>query len=697
MRWKKGHSREAGLDARKALVLAVIALLVSTAFAAEDTGAESWWNKLQDFLSSPARYYTESILGSIVAGLSYNPTLYCPPAPYAAPGCTVSTGMDLLISKWVRILIPFYAVAMLFTALFFLLKAGSPRGRARARSMFLKLLFGAVLVAFSPLIYQAMLDLSSILVNMFWKARPATLNFFLFTADVNLNLYGDMSTRVGYIVDRLAHSGLAFSCIIAYMAMFILMLSGLVLWLRNLMVFFYGVFFPVIIMFYIFEVTKPQGQKWLNQALKWIYVPPFQALILAFTILVAQGLEGITITGMTSYASIISNAITTMIILAGIFSFVLAPMIVGQVMSWMGDVVVAVGLGSGRVWMVTAGGIMAGHGGGALVSADTAFTRASALERLGTASTPSGESGPEGMGAMGSAGHGGYVAGQGHSTQETYGRGGETASGKAITGRGGGSGAASPGDILGGSGAVGLGGGDVSGGQTGDSSSGGGGSPAQSDGGGGGDTSSGTSGGGSKTSQVKNPLQYQDSASRIFAGLGGGGAGGFTPDDVKQEGNSMRGGGSKESWKQQHYNTPTGQTIESEQTIKQETDNKRETGIPIPEPENKLPQGDRMAGIYAGKGGSHDNKDGESIFQALQGERGASGKAENLKAEQDKKMLTKAEELKAKKEGELWEKRLRKEGEKEANRLKMEGEEEHQMLHDMGEKEEQEKRKREKR
>ena len=420
-----------------ALALIAIAVMLLQPWetqAQSSRGYSSIWDKIIDIVTWPARKYCDYILGNIVAGLTQNPTLYCVPGtecttappPYNPAGCTcyVTGGMKPLMNKWLQILVPFYIIAMLFTGLFFLLKAGTPRGRARARGMFVKLLMGLVLVALAPVIYQALLELSKMFVDLFLHELHPTINLWFFSVPVDITLFGETNDHLSDVSARISHSGLSLACIFICLALIIYIIAGIMVWLRNIMVFFYGVFFPVIIFFYSFEVTKPQGQQWMNAALKWIFSPALQALILAFTIEVSERMTLLNFTGIGTLDEFIvhmmGRAMGGMVVLAGLLSFALAPMIVGQLMAWLGDAISAVGLGTGRQWMVGVGGILAGGGAGAIIQADAEYARGASYERYLSSMTSSPSLGPKTVsappkGATGSmgGGYGGYIAGGG--------------------------------------------------------------------------------------------------------------------------------------------------------------------------------------------------------------------------------------------------------------------------------------------
>ncbi|MFH0862515.1 MAG: hypothetical protein V1875_05735 [Candidatus Altiarchaeota archaeon] len=403
-----------------ALALAGLAFspLFAQAQAKKDAGAIT---QIKNELIKPAQETNLLLFGSVLEGLEDNPRVYCPPG-----ACTVSPGIDILMHIWSSLLVPFYVIALLFTALFFLIKAGTPRGRARARSMFLKLIFGMVLVVASPMIYQFLLDLSAKMVKFFFgmygtAAHPAVINLFIVRIPLELNPFQefDQSSNFNLLSAMINSTGLNMNCIFASFESLVLLSGQIIMWVRKLMILFYATFFPLIIFMYSFEVTKPEGNKWLNGALKWIFVPPLQAIILVFMTAIAKdihfslGMMTFSVSGIIDAVSLklISDSMAGCIFLAGIAGFVFAPLLITQLMSWLGNAVVAVGLGTGNQWMVALGGLLAGGGSGAIIQADAEYARGSALQRYMNSMQSTGSLGSRGGHPSGAAGSPGGAAG----------------------------------------------------------------------------------------------------------------------------------------------------------------------------------------------------------------------------------------------------------------------------------------------
>lgn len=425
----------------------IIALLINTFASAAGKGYSDAAEKVVNVIISPAEKSNNILFDSVFNSLEDNPVVFCPPGP---PGCTVSpSSITTLMQIWSNLLIPFYVIAILFTALFFLIKAGSPRGRARARSMFVKLVFGMILVALSPVIYQVLLDTSKNMV-LFSLGRygtatnPATVNLGLVQVPLTINPFNnfDVGPNLNILSGFVNFSGLG--CIFTLFETIMLLLGNIVSWTRKMMILFYATFFPLILFLYSFEITKPEGNKWLNGALKWIFVTPLQAMLLVFmtgiTTDIHLGVGNLTFSISSiidaTIMKLISDSMAGMVFLAGVAGFVAAPLIITQLMSWLGNAVIAVGLGTGRGWMVGLGGLLAGGGSGAIIQADNEAARQSALQRHRNSMLAIGAPGPASTsGAEGTTGS--SPAGGGYRRGDSGSGGGGRMPGPGLLGEGG--------------------------------------------------------------------------------------------------------------------------------------------------------------------------------------------------------------------------------------------------------------------
>ncbi|MFC2162758.1 hypothetical protein ACFLRF_03680 [Candidatus Altiarchaeota archaeon] len=341
------------------------------------------------------------LAGVEIATLTYNPVIYCIPTPPGPPGCRVTEGVDEIMLLFINLTIPFYSIALMFTALFFIFKSGSPRARARSRSMFLKLIFGMIFVVASPMIYQFLLDLSSFMTEYVIHGSARSFNFGIFDLALPDSPMPTLADNINLLSHPLRYSpGVIASCIYGLVYLMSWIFASIIAWVRNIMVFVYGVFFPIIIFFYSFDPTKPWSRKWLNDAIKWIFVPVLQAMILVFTIAITKSFID-----TVSYSSPIRNSMIFFAITSGHVLFAAAPLVAGQILGWIGNAVVAMGLGSGRTWMIAWGGIMSGQGHSAIAYAHSEFSRQRAYENMRMTQSGSGDAGGYVSGGRGSRGY----------------------------------------------------------------------------------------------------------------------------------------------------------------------------------------------------------------------------------------------------------------------------------------------------
>ncbi|MDD5112186.1 MAG: hypothetical protein PHG85_06550 [Candidatus Altiarchaeota archaeon] len=287
--------------------------------------------------------------------LYFNPTTFC----YTPVGCNMTPGVDALRPYIIDILIPVYVVALMFNALFFIVRSSSPAGRARSRRMFFRLILGMVFVIYAPLIYQGMLDLSE-----------GITSYYLQKVDVNK-------------IMALAGFGKAASMCFVQCCMFVVALITIIIMLfRWFMVYIYAVFFPLIMFLHFFEITKPYGTKYLKEAIKWIFVPCLQALI--FYVMVQGPLAtmgSIDPVGIPAeLRALFPQMVSIFVVLAGMVTMCFAPMMMTQIMNFVGTAVYSFGLATDNLPLMSIGGVISGQGSGGFTNAHGHFSRTRAYE-----------------------------------------------------------------------------------------------------------------------------------------------------------------------------------------------------------------------------------------------------------------------------------------------------------------------------
>ncbi|MFH1835811.1 MAG: hypothetical protein ABH851_06455 [Methanobacteriota archaeon] len=293
------------------------------------------------------------LLGFIIM----NPTIYC----WDSTGnCEVSAGIDALLPYFTSILIPLYISAVLFTALYYIVKSTNPRGRARAKAMLSKLLFSMILVAMAPIIYQTLLDLSSALVDAVYNSNATTL--------------GDLNTMT-----EAATGGEIFGvCCVFIIMLSILGWTLIMALLRYFFVVAYAAVFPILIFLYFFDLTRSWGRKYIKEAVNWIFTPVVQILWLVFTLSAMNSVGPMLIHwqpavfGPPIMGAIISWGMT----MVGLVMVGATPLTMNHLMNMVGGGIFAAGLASNNTWITGLGGLLQGRQDAALHAAKSVLTRA---------------------------------------------------------------------------------------------------------------------------------------------------------------------------------------------------------------------------------------------------------------------------------------------------------------------------------
>ena len=335
------------------IALILVSILAITANAANLQSILKW--VLEYFIQWFALLITRGIIaGSIwLIGnlLEWSPVVFCFPNQ---PTCTTTPGINAIYPYIINILVPIYIVAMMFTAMFFIMKSGSPAGRVRARKMFFRLMVGMLFVIYSPMLYQSLLDISNRITSFY-------------VDKVNIN----------DIVAVTSYGKAASMCCLQFCMVIVFLVTFIILLIRWFYVYLYSIFFPLILFMYFFEVTKPYGTKYLKDAIKWIFVPPLQALVLyvmvsgpmvAFATMKISGMAG-------TLQSLFTQMVSSFIILGGMITMCAAPMIMTQILQFVGMAVYSAGLAIDNLPLMSIGGVIAGQGPAAFSAAHGHFSR----------------------------------------------------------------------------------------------------------------------------------------------------------------------------------------------------------------------------------------------------------------------------------------------------------------------------------
>ncbi len=303
----------------------------------------------------------EMEVGWLVTLITVSPTIYCWPDEALPPkNCRVSAGLDKLLPYFIDILVPLYIAAILFTALYFIVKSTNPRGRARAKSMLSKLLFSMVLVTMSPVIYQMMIDTSNAFVDAMYKEPALGLQ--------------DMSS-----LTKAATAGELFGvCCLILFVMLVIAVAAIMVAIRYYFVVVFGALFPILLFLYFFDLTRSWGRKYIREAFNWIFTPVMQMFWLAFAMkaLDATGPVFSSIDPAIFGTEIMGAIISLGMALVGFIMVAISPLTMNHLMGLIGGGIFAIGVASSTPWVAAVGGVMQGRQDAGLHAAKSVLTRA---------------------------------------------------------------------------------------------------------------------------------------------------------------------------------------------------------------------------------------------------------------------------------------------------------------------------------
>ncbi|MEA3254204.1 MAG: hypothetical protein U9Q22_00025 [Candidatus Altiarchaeota archaeon] len=175
-----------------------------------------------------------------------------------------------MINSLIQILQPFYTLVILVTGIYLIFLSGSPKGRARVRSLFPRLIASMVLVSLSSPILQLIYNSSHDLTQEILKRIPVDpAKIFLDTIDGLMLIFSSgtlVSLEGGHIFLLLAF--------ISVLGIF------MVLALRYVILLLFTLIFPASIFLYTFGFTRNMGRTMIEQTLVWTFMQVIVAIVL---------------------------------------------------------------------------------------------------------------------------------------------------------------------------------------------------------------------------------------------------------------------------------------------------------------------------------------------------------------------------------------------------------------------------------
>ncbi len=172
------------------------------------------------------------------------------------------------LSSIIALLEPIYILSILACGFYLILVAGSPKGRARAKSLLPKLMASMVLVTLSPYILELILSASGELTKDLFSLASSSGNIFLETFTYLTQEFAKKST----LSLEGGHLFLV-SAILMTLSIFTMIT------LRYLLITLLIIIFPLAIFLYFLDFTKSIGRKLLEQTFIWSFAQGAMALI----------------------------------------------------------------------------------------------------------------------------------------------------------------------------------------------------------------------------------------------------------------------------------------------------------------------------------------------------------------------------------------------------------------------------------
>ena len=269
-----------------------------------------------------------------------------------------------MVQGFIRILIPVYIIAIIIIGIYILFTSISPEGRARAKSMLLKLILSMIVVSMSMELYSLLVSISKGIA--YSVSGGIYLETSLLPKDVKIELI--------------------------FLLLFVLLITittYIVVFFIKIFILLFAALFPFTLFFYLFDLTKAIGTTLFRYTLMAIFSPVVMALMLSIA---AKSL------GMFYYLSGWEQFTVFFIVGAGFLMIAMAPLMMLGILKWIGGAIAGLGVymamtqprlpligrrGGGLVGgaLTAAGGIGAGMGPGALLAAGASYSFGSAARR----------------------------------------------------------------------------------------------------------------------------------------------------------------------------------------------------------------------------------------------------------------------------------------------------------------------------
>lgn len=210
---------------------------------------------------------------------------------------------------------PFFILGIVLSAAYILLYSESPRGRAKAKAVLIRLIYAMVLVSLSPLIIGLILGFSAGLAG-------TILDYTDVDYAGQMIHFGSLHMRDVFSDLTMIHRTGGVELLLLWETFMLIM--NFVIAMRYLLVILWSIMFPVSILLFSFTPTKRIGKKFLHQTFLWIFVQVGWAIAILLINASAKGMDAV----MPGYPY-------TKIGLTCLFLFLTAPRAIFGLMDWL--------------------------------------------------------------------------------------------------------------------------------------------------------------------------------------------------------------------------------------------------------------------------------------------------------------------------------------------------------------------------
>ena len=216
---------------------------------------------------------------------------------------------------FIMLMQPFFVLGIVLTSAYLLLFSESPRGRAKAKAVLVRLIYALILVSLSPLIIWLLLTLSSNLAGAIIDYTD--VGFAEMIIEGGAHHMFDM-----FQILTLIHRTGGVELLLLWETF--LMIMNFVVAIRYLLVILWSIMFPVTLLLFSFTPTKTIGKKFLHQTFLWIFVQVGWAIAILLINASVKGMDAL----MPGFPLAKMG-------IASIFLFLAAPRVVFGLMDWM--------------------------------------------------------------------------------------------------------------------------------------------------------------------------------------------------------------------------------------------------------------------------------------------------------------------------------------------------------------------------